>query len=171
MNNREQQNAEIAYIRTKLESAGTTMMMLPPTGTKPRGYTSGWPEIVRDFADLIGAPKENSAVQPRATMRQMNELAEVEEWIVALSNYCKRHRIPWVAKATGLACLRWPLSERPVFRYAKLAKKFDVSSQTIRRWYDQGIEIIASEIDAQFENGGGCVDFNNVVHIPPQKND
>jgi hypothetical protein len=151
MNNREKHEAELNYVRAKLESAGATMMMLSPDGTRPRGYTSGWPEILRDFSDMIGAPKENSRSQPRATMAQMNELEDVETWIVALSAYCREKRIPWVAKATALSCLRWPLSGKPVMSFSKIGRRMNVSGQSVKNWYEQGVEIIAQEMGGNHE--------------------
>lgn len=142
------------YIKAKLESAGRTMMMLPARGTKPRGHVSGWPEIVRDFADMIEAPKQNTNPAPRATMQQMNELAEVEEWIVSLSVYCRQKQIPYVARVVGAASLRWPLSERPVFTWSKLARKMHTSPTSIKRWHDTGIGIICSQLANKSDEEG-----------------
>lgn len=141
------------FIKAKLESAGRTMMMLPATGTRPKGYVSGWPEIVREFADMIEAPKDNSPTIMRATMTQMNELEEVEGWLVALAVTCREKRIPYVAKVVGLASLRWPLSERPVFTWAKLGRKMHVSPQTIRRWHDDGVDMIRTELANKASTG------------------
>lgn len=142
------------YIKAKLESAGRTMMMLPPEGTRPQGYASGWPDILREFADMIEAPKENTVTPIRATLEQMNELNEVEGWIVALSTHCREHRIPWVAKTVATACLHWPVSERRVYSWSKLARKMHVTPPTIKNWYDDGIRIIGSRLveDGRTEN-------------------
>lgn len=139
---------DAAFVRAKLESAGRTVMMLPATGTRPAGYGSGWPEIVREFADLIDAPKENTAPALRATMAQLAELDEVEEWVVRLAITCRTRRMPYVAKVVCACSLRWPVSERPVVTWSKMSRRMSVSPTTVRNWYDQGVGLICARLGA-----------------------
>lgn len=138
--------SDIQYIKTMLESAGRTEMMLSSAGTRPKGYTSGWPEILREFSDMIEAPKQNTPVRLRPTMQQMNEYEEVQGWIVGLGVYCQKKRMTWVAKATALASLHSPVTGRRVLSFAKIARRMDhVSHQTVRNWYEQGQSIILNQ--------------------------
>ena len=130
------------FIKAKLESAGRTVMMLPPHGTRPRGYTSGWPEILRDFADMIEAPKENTPTKIRATSNQMDELDEVMKWSVLLSKKCIEQNKPHIARTVALASLRRPTSYRPVFKWSQIAKIMHTSPTTIKRWHEEGIDML-----------------------------
>ena len=138
--------SERDYIKAKLESAGRTMMMLPATGTRPAQHRSGWPEILREFSDMIEAPKENTKPKMRATLEQMNDLEEVEDWIFALFRYTNEKGIPWVSKAVVMGMLHWPFSERRVFSWRKIGNKMGVTGQTVSNWYNQGIDIICDKI-------------------------
>lgn len=153
------------YIKAKLESAGKTMMMLPATGTKPKGYASGWPEIVREFADMIEAPKQNTQTPIRATMSQMNELNEVEGWIVKLGAHCREQRIPHVSKTVAALSLRWPVSDKPVFTASKYARIMGKSHTTIKRWHDDGIDIIRRHL---LEDGHTFSKEGNIVLLKPR---
>lgn len=154
---------DIETIQAKIESAGKTIMMLPPQGTRPRGYASGWPEYIREFADMIEAPKQNKTPSPRATMQQMNELEVVEGWLVNLSQACIEKRIPWVAKTVAVGCLHWPISERRVFSWAKLARRMKCSDTSVKRWYADGVSMIASQLtedDVTANLNGSVVRFD-----------
>jgi len=145
-------------IKIRLADAGRTMMMLPPYGTRPRGYASGWPDILRDFADMIGSPKENEPPALRATTRQMNQLLEVDEWIISLSNYCRTKKTPWIARTVCAASLRWPSSDKPVYTWSKLARRMHVSPTTVKRWHDDGIDILCRILNEKTNTA-------NIVHF------
>lgn len=128
------------YIQAKLESAGRTLMMLPAIGTKPRGHVSSWVEYAPDAMDYV----DNAPTRMRATMQQMDELEEVEEWMVMLANYCREKRILWIAKTVAIGCLHNPVSEKRLYSWSKLARKMHKSPPTVKKWYFDGIDIIAT---------------------------
>src|ERR1700748_2812790 len=59
------------YVRAVVESAGSTMMMMPATGTRPGGYVSCMPDIADD--EWFAYAANDARVRYRATLEQHNE--------------------------------------------------------------------------------------------------
>lgn len=137
------------YVKSRLESAGRTLMMLPSTG-RPAGYKSNWPEHIREYLDTLDWTEEGLAViihdpppvKLRPNMRQMNELNEVLDWLFDLGQYCKSREIPYITKAIWYGMLHHPISERRIYSWGRLSKIFRCDRKTVQRWYEGGIEII-----------------------------
>ncbi len=140
---------DYSFIRSKIESAGKTIMMLPSTGVWPMGYRTCLPDYNYDFSDLIEAPKANSPVLIRPTRHQLDEMAEVQEWLVGLSKYCADRQITHVARITALAMLHRPRSGKRVYSFRKLGEQFDQSHTTIQKWYGDGIRAMQGIVNAQ----------------------
>lgn len=137
------------YIKVIVESAGRTLSMLPNTGVWPAGYRSCWPEYIREWGDMIEAPKEYNPQRIRPTLPQMNELDQVEDWIVGLANHCKiRHRTE-ISRTVAAAMLHHPFIEgRRIYSFRKLGKMFGTSNHTAKGWYMHGLRIIADNVNA-----------------------
>lgn len=158
-------------IKIIVESAGMTEMMLPPNGARPAGYRSAWPEFAQEFSDYIGAPKQNKNRMPRPSTRQMDEYAQVQDWIVKLAIYAKQKQIPHVPRTLVLGMLHWPTSGRRRYSWSKLSRILNCSHPTAKSWYMDGIEIITRISNSDScQNKGGRSAFSNVAYINPHWN-
>ena len=131
----------VEYVAAIVESAGRTIMMLPAQGTRPTGYKSCLPEHLIEFEDLIGVDVQTK-VKYRATLDQMNELSQAQEWISLLARYCRIKRMPQVARAVAYGMLHYPDTEKRVYGWSKLARKMHCSHTAAKSWYEQGIEVL-----------------------------
>lgn len=137
------------YVRIRLEGAGRTMMMLPNSGVWPMRYVSTWPEALKEWEDMIGCNLDPAPAKIRPTMQQMNELAEVADWLVLLAKYCQARSIRHVAKTVGFGMLRWPDSDRQRYPWTQLAKLVRCNDKTAKKWYEDGIDILVRILNDQ----------------------
>ncbi|MBL4761270.1 MAG: hypothetical protein JKY93_01055 [Gammaproteobacteria bacterium] len=138
------------YIKVIVESAGRTLTMLPNTGAWPAGYRSCWPEYIREWGDLIEAPKEFNPQRIRPTVAQMNELETVEDWIVGLANHCRRRHRTEISRCVAAAMLHHPFIEgRRIYSFRKLGNMFGTSNHTVKKWYMEGLHIIANNVNLE----------------------
>ena len=138
------------YVKVVVESAGRTIMMLPSAGCFPAGYRSCLPDHIQEFADLIEAPKVNTPVRLRPTMKQMNELEMVADWQVHLSKHCRQNKIQHIAATVAMAMLHRPtIDGRRVYSWRKLGHVFDISHTQVKNWYNEGLQIITNHINAE----------------------
>jgi len=137
----------MTYTREQVEaiviSAGTTEHMLSPNGTRPSGYKTCVPESAKDFGDMIGQ-EPITMVTVRATQEQMTEYEMVEKWQAALSSYCKRHRMPYVARTVLYLRGRDPITGKRMNKISRLMENRILlgSRPTIYRWYGTGIDLL-----------------------------
>lgn len=150
---------DFEYVEAKLESAGRTMMMLHVPGCWPAGYRSCNPEVVRDFADMIGVPHDDSPQKMRASTAQVTEYEEVMGWIQSLAEYCKQRKMIYVARAVCHAMPRKVMTGKRVNSWRAIGRRFGgVDHKTAKSWYEEGVSIIVRQINEKkllAERGGG----------------
>jgi hypothetical protein len=130
------------YVRVRVEEAGKTLLMIPNTGVWPMRYASTWPEVLREWEDMLGCNLELDPPRIRPTMKQMNEYAEVMDWVVMLATYCREKHFVHVAKAIGYGMLHRQDGRR-LLSWRKLGTLLGTDHKRAQAWYDDGIEIIA----------------------------
>lgn len=138
-------------VQAIVESAGRTMMMLPRGFGSPQGHRSGWPETLKEMMVFMNEEgdgleiimPEIERVRLKPSLRQMNELEMVLDWLVYLGAHCRDRKIPWVATTVWCGMLHHPITGRKIFSGRRLARKFHVSEASVRRWYSDGIDIIS----------------------------
>lgn len=144
------------FVRARLEDAGRTLMMLPSSGLWPMGYASTWPEVKREWQDMIGCNLDNTPAKIRPTMQQMNDLEEVLGWLVNLGKYCRRKDSIRIAKAVGYGMLRRPDTDRRVFSWEAIADMLKTNRKYAKNWYKDGILITTRILNQNSE----------VIHAP-----
>lgn len=137
---------DAALVKAKMESAGVTLMMMHVPGCWPAGYKSCVPEVVRDFADMIGVKPDTKPPMIRPSSRQVSELEDVMSWVVDLAQHCKDRNMTYVARTIVYALPRRVSTGKRINSWRGIAEKFDrVSHHTVQSWYEQGISIIVRQ--------------------------
>lgn len=131
-----------------MESAGITLGMLHVPGVRPGCHRSCIPEVVRDFADMIGVKPDTKPPMIRPSTRQVSEFEEVMDWLADLAGYCNQHRMQYVARAVCYALPRRVSTGKRINSWRGIAAKFDgISHNTAQNWYNQGISIIVRQLN------------------------
>jgi len=138
-------------IESRLVDAGLTLMMLPyPPRSRPADARSAWPDVLQSFWDVFGHAEQDESdteerreaeaqiinrVRVQCSQKAVDRLDEVLGWLWHIS--VARERRAVVARM-----LTHPVSERPVYSWAKIAKKMGANSRTVKRWHDAGVQAI-----------------------------
>lgn len=148
------------FVRAKIESAGKTLMLFPIGFGKPQGHRSNWPEAARelivymqdDGKGLEIIMPDVEVMREKASMREVTELEEVIGWIQDYASYCKRRNIRAACVQLMWDAMRHHrLTGRRIWSWRRLGKKYGISYETARNWYEGGISRIAI---IQHEKGG-----------------
>ena len=142
-------------IKRRLEEAGKTLMMLPmPVNGAPAGQRSQWPEVVRTYQEWfiaqVMADKDNieemmagrNAVRVKPQQKQMDRLDEALNWLWYIEDRPRRGVVT-------LRSLRHPVSDKHVYGWRRIARKYRMHENTIRLWYDKGIDDIRKGLALQ----------------------
>ncbi len=140
------------FIRAKIESAGRTLTMFPVGFGRPQGHRSGWPETMKemiifmqdDGKGLEIIMPEMEVLKARASLREVTELDEVIGWIQDYASYCRRRNIrPACVQLLWDAMRHHHVSGRRIWSWRRLGRKYQISHETARRWYEDGVSRIA----------------------------
>lgn len=101
----------------RIREAGDTVRRLPrPRG--PAGYSSGWPDVVRDVRDAYGYTP--SQIRPAApTPRAIDRMDEVFTWFRFLEGRVDECRAMWLCVGCGMS-------------FSQVGRVLGVSRTTIR---------------------------------------
>jgi hypothetical protein len=140
-------------VKRRLEDAGKTLMMLPmPVDGMPAGYNVAWPDVLQRFWDVAGKADQGSVAERQEALAQIRNttklhadrpaiarLDEVLGWLLMMN-------LPHHRKAVSGRMLIHPLSERPAYSWAQIAKTLGTNSRTVRRWYADGVQDILDKL-------------------------
>ncbi len=132
------------YVESWLEEAGGTIMMMDARGCFPAGHRSFWPDILREFSDLVGVHPEPELPRLRPTAAQITRAEEALQWLLYIQNIRNR-------RIVAARMLVRPETGRHVFSWRKLGEKFRASHDAAQRWYRDGLLEIASAISCRSE--------------------
>lgn len=129
--------------------------MFPRGFGRPQGHKSGWPEALKEMLIFMNDEGDGLEIivpdfevaKPKPSLREMNELEMVFDWMRGLAAECKRRRIPYVARTVWLGMLHNPVTGKRCYSWSRIAKRFSVSRPTPKAWYDDGITIITRQLN------------------------
>lgn len=136
-------------LELRLAEAGRTLMMLPGGGL-PADPGSCWPDVVQSYWDMLGAGTDEAstmedrihaleqarnAVQLHASRQQIDRLDEALGWLLMIPQ-------PHWRKAVMARMLTHPVSERPMYKWSRIARDLGTNPRTVQRWHEKGLKII-----------------------------
>ncbi len=136
-------------IERRLQDAGKTLMMLPmPKNGLPADSQAVWPDVLQLFWDLAGPAEEGSVaerqealaqarnyIRLRASAAAIDRLDEVLGWLLMIDVPCHR-------KSVMARMMTHPVSERPLYKWNRIADALGTNSRTVKRWREKGIQTI-----------------------------
>lgn len=129
------------YVVATFERAGQTLLSLPITGSRPAGYRSNMPEIVRQFAEAYGTTEEE--LRPATpSARAISEMDEVFSWVSLIP--ADRFVVRRVVQCRALVN---PLTGRHLYSWAKLGKHLRCDFRAAQRWHAEGIATIVARLN------------------------
>ncbi len=133
-------DAETVILR--LEEAGRTLLALPNKGCRPADTGSGWPAVVHDFSEAYGYGEVEVRV-PVPSPQAITRMDEALRWVRLIPD----HRTS-VRKIVLLRALLHPISERNLWSWRKIGRKFGWSHEAVRTWHAQGIDAIVAGMNS-----------------------
>lgn len=152
MNNFER---DIDYIRVRVEEAGSIIPFLNVGHTKPKGYSSCWPEVVYSWIEAYGW-NESKIPRYTPTKKEIDETEEVLDWITDMAKYCQVKNMPYVARTVCYGMIHYRDTGRRKNSWRKLGRMFHCSHNTAKKWYEDGLEIIARQQNSSLCSKFGC---------------
>jgi len=136
-------------IERRLVDAGKTLYMLPmPKDGIPADSRAAWPDVLQLFWDLAGPAEEGSVkerqealaearnyIRFRASPAAIDNLDVVLGWLLAIPT-------PKYRKAVMARMMTHPATDEPVFKWGTIAFSLGTSVRTVRRWHNEGMQII-----------------------------
>jgi len=127
----------------RLEEAGATLLAMHLPSYTPKGYGNSWPEPVHDYEEAYGyTPTSMRAAIPNAAT--ISRMDEAFSWI---------HYIPddkfVLRRVVRARSLIHPTNYRHIYTWKRIARLVKADHRAIRRWYFQGIAIIAQTMAAK----------------------
>ncbi len=131
---------DAAFVTSRLEEAGETLLALPGTGYSTRLRTSSL-DIVRTALENYGW-SENRVRPPVPSSAKITRMDEALSWIllIPLENYVLR-------RIVGARCLVSPVTERYLFPWRRLAAALGADHKAVQRWHAQAIAIIVAALN------------------------
>ena len=131
---------DAAYVEARWIEAGTALMALDVRGTRPAGYVSGWPDIVREAVEAYGYGQEQVRPQPPSA-RQITLMDEVFAWI----NFIPRDRYV-LRRIVLVRALCNPLTGRQLYSWRRIGRLIGADHRAVQQWHGQGIDLIVRHL-------------------------
>ncbi len=128
---------DAAFVVTRLEEAGRTLMALPHTGPSTRMRLSVL-EVVRDAVE--GDDRSDRRVRPAyPDSARVTRMDESLGWIslIPKDRYVLR-------RIVGARALINPTTDRHLYPWRKLATALGADHKAVQRWHAQGIALIVA---------------------------
>ena len=122
----------------RLEEAGRTLLALPNRGCRPADTGSGWPAVVHDFSEAYGYG-EVEVRAPIPSPQAITRMDEALQWVALIPEQKVSLR-----KIVLLRALLHPVSDRHLWSWRKIGRKFGWSHEAVRTWHAQGIDAIVA---------------------------
>ena len=132
-------DAETVILR--LEEAGRTLLALPNKGCRPADTGSGWPAVVHDFTEAYGYGEVEVSV-PVPSPQAITRMDEALQWVRLIPE----QRVS-LRKIVLLRALLHPVSDRHLWSWRKIGRKFGWSHEAVRTWHAQGIDVIVAGVN------------------------
>lgn len=122
-----------------LEEAAFTLAALPATGLRPAGARSGWPDIVRDMADIGWL--ESDLLPPRPSSDEITRLDQVLAWVQVFSASERNYRT-----VINMRLIVHPISGLHRWNWRKIAKVMGTDHKRVQDWHKAAIQVISKKI-------------------------
>ena len=141
-------------VERRLREAMTTQRrMSMPVDGMPGGDKATWPAYNHDAADragwIVGASTPEYLRQAEADQNRTRLLAtadQIREMDECLMIWMSMIRDSRKRKVMAARSHVWPESDRPMISYTRLGREMHLHPVTLKRWYRDGIRIIATEL-------------------------
>ncbi len=118
------------YLEARLKAAGTAAVSIPER-TKPSGYRTAWPEVVRSVNEAYGWHAEQSRF-PVPSAKAICDMYEVFDWLLLLEG---------LDRSIVSARMLWhPLKDRHIVSWNRLARFTGLHKNTVKRRYDVALD-------------------------------
>jgi Domain of unknown function (DUF6362) len=137
-----------AFVISRLEEAGATLLALPGTGWTTKLRTSSL-DIVRTALDAYSGT-ENRIRPAIPSAAKITRMDEAMGWItlIPLDRYVLR-------RIVGARSLVSPTTDRHVFPWRRLAKAIGADHKAVQRWHRQAIDMIVAALKQRGACAGG----------------
>jgi len=134
------QPAGAAFVTSRLEEAGATLLALPGTGWSTRLRTSSL-DIVRTALESYGWT--STRIRPAVpSAERISRMDEALQWLTLIpqDRYVLR-------RIVGARSLVHPISERHLFPWRQLGAVLGADHKAVQRWHAQGIGLIVAALN------------------------
>lgn len=122
-----------------LDEAAFTLAALPSTGLRPAGARCGWPDIVRDLADIGWL--DSDILPPRPSPDEVSRLDQVLVWVQFFTPAQRNYR-----NVINMRLIVHPISGLHRWTWRKIANAMAIDYKTAQAWHSAGIDAIAKKI-------------------------
>ena len=132
---------DAAYLKTRLEEAGQTLLALPGTGTRPSQYKVAWPEMVQQVWEAAKSD-EDEARYPVPSAAAITSMDEAFRWIPLIGEHAvQTKRLIW------LRLLVRPMSEKHLWSWRKLENRLGLNRETLALRHARGLDRMVTRLN------------------------
>ena len=133
---------DAAYVVSRLEEAGTTLLVIPAAGPSPRMALGGL-DFVREAIEAYGW----TAAEVKPAARSSDQISRMDEaftWLPFIPNsrYVLR-------RIVGARALVHPVTERHLFPWRRIGALVGAHHQAVQSWHAEAIDLIVARLRAQ----------------------
>lgn len=133
------------FVKAHLVSAGTTLLCLPHTGTRPAGFRTAWPEVAHNFWEAYQDDLSDRPMRfPRASSGAISAMDYVfRVWVPLVGT-------PHAVQTRRIILLRSlmnPLTERHMWSWRRLQERTGLNRDTLAIWHGRGIDRIVTRLN------------------------
>jgi hypothetical protein len=153
-------------VEAALFKAGKPLMYFRSPMQIGPATNSSWPEALRTHLDTIDVDEENREIRtilenkppawPPLRPREISDLDTVLDWFIDLGAYCQERQIWHVMQTVEMTILRHPVTDRPIYKNARIARILGTSERTARRWFVDGVNRIVIQQNARLSGELGA---------------
>lgn len=135
-------NFTAEYVIARLQEACSTLAAMRVSGTRPAGYRSSMPEIVRNFWDCYQSQGVIDIRLPQPTARDISNADEALAWVALIP------ADRYVLRRLVLARSIMRRSGRPAQSWRDLGDLLGASHTAVKGWFDDAISLIVRKLNA-----------------------
>jgi hypothetical protein len=139
---RDERVVDSAFIVSRLEEAGATLLALPNTGYSTRLKTSHL-EVVQEVKEAFGGEGQGRARLAVPSAARITRMDEAMGWIALIPKDRTALR-----RIVGARSLVSPVTERHLFSWRRLGLVMGADHKAVQRWHAQAIDMLVAAVGA-----------------------
>ncbi len=148
---RDERAVDAAFIVSRLEEAGATLLALPNTGYSTRLKTSHL-DVAQEVQALAGGAELGRARPAVPSAARITRMDEAMGWIALIP---KDRTV--LRRIVGARSLVSPVTERHLFSWRQLGVVLGADHKAVQRWHAQGIAMLVTAVGAPGRDVAGSV--------------